>query len=164
MARRQSTGEIRVWWVTDPLFDPAAPSVALLTGANAVDLTPYMRRDGLNTPQAGTTADAADASSRFNKTAPGTFGGDAATYQGYRDSDPTQDVAWDSLPRDEAGALVVRRFGGSKTAPAAGDVVEIYEGTVISREPAPTGDNEMQRFTATISLEEDPVMDGVLVA
>lgn len=160
MSARQSTGEIRVWFVPT-IANTSAPTVAEINAGT--DLTPFLRRDGLTTPQAGSTIDSSDASSRFNKTAPGTYGGDPLSIQLKRDSVPGSDTAYAALPRDTAGYVVVRRFGGSALAPAASQKVEVFTGTVISREMAAIGDNEVQRFTVMFSVEAVPV-DSATVA
>lgn len=160
MARRQFTGEGRVWFVTT-IASVAAPTAVEVTAG--VDLTPFLRRDGLTTPQGGNTIDIADASSRFNKTAPGTYGGEPIALGLYRDSVVADDDAYVALPRDTVGYIVVRRFGGSTVAATAAQKVEVYTGTVISREMEPTGDNEAQRFNVMFSVEAVPSMDVALV-
>jgi hypothetical protein len=149
MARLGSTGNIRVWWV-ETIAAPNAPTVAEITAG--VDLTPFMRRDGLATPRSGQTIDASDAASRVNKKAPGNIDAGEVTFRGLRDSVAADDDGWTTLAEDEAGYLVVRRFGGSTVAATAADKVEVYEGSVISREAQPIGD-EVQNFVAVISVE-----------
>lgn len=154
MARRQFTGEGRVWYVPT-IANTSAPTTSEVNAGT--DLTPFLRRDGLTTPQDGNTIDIADASSRFNKTAPGTYGGDAIEIAMYRDSVSGSDTAYAALPRDTAGYIVIRRFGGSTTAIASSQKVEVWQGTVISRAMEPIGDNEPQRFTVRFSVEAVPV-------
>jgi hypothetical protein len=163
MSRYQPTGQIRVVFAAS-LAAQATPTVAEMNAA--VDLTPQMRRDGLKTPMSGNTVDAADAASRFNKTGVGTFGGDAWSYQGYRDS--TADTAWNALvppstalPDGTAGFLVIRRVGGSSTAWAAGNKVEVAPVNVNSRPPDDIGDG-MQTFTATFAVTGEPNMNATV--
>lgn len=158
MARRNSIGEIRLWFVPS-IANTAAPTVAEITAGT--DLTPQLLRDGLTTPNSGNTIDASDAASRFNKTAPGTRGGDAIGLTLQRDSASGSDTAWTTLVEDTTGNLVVRRFGGATTAVAIGNVVEVYSGTVINREMAPIGD-QTQRFNASFSVEAAPVLNATV--
>lgn len=156
MARKGSVGEIKVWYVPT-IANRAAPTTAELTAGT--DLTPFLRRDGLQTPNPGTTIDASDVSSLQNKNLPGSYGGDNVTIQAYRDD--TTDTAWTTLTRGASGYIVVRRFGGSTVAAASANKVEVYPGAVISREPSASGDNEAQRFTVTWAVS-DTVVDGVV--
>lgn len=157
MPRRQSTGEIRVWLAT-ALANPAAPTVAEVNAAT--DLTPFMRRDGLSTPKSANTVDNSDASSRQDKTSRGTFSAGPVVYTGYRDS--TTDTAWTSLADGTTGFLIVRRFGGSAAAPAAGQKVEVWPVEVNSRSMADIGD-ENQRFSATLVVP-DVIYEDATVA
>jgi hypothetical protein len=161
MARKQFTAEGRVWFVPS-LASTSAPSAASITAGT--DLTPYLRRDGLATPNSGSTIDIADAASQFNKTAPGNRGGDALTLNLYRDSVTADDDAWAALPELTAGYIVVRRFGGSTVAAAATQKCEVYKGTVISREMQQIGDNDPQRFNVMFSVEEAPEMNATMAA
>lgn len=159
MARLGSTGNIRVWYVAS-VADITAPSAATVTAG--VDLTPFLRRDGLTTPRGGQTIDASDASTRTNKTAPGNIDQGMLTLRLYRDSVTADDDAWTTLAEDTAGYIVVRRFGGSSAAAAASDVVEVYEGSVINREMQPIGD-EVTNFVVQFSVE-DSEQDAVMAA
>lgn len=156
MARKNAIGEICVWWVTT-LSSTTSPTAVQINAG--VDLTGFLLRDGLTTPNSGSTIDVSDAASRFNKTAPGTRGGDALTLQLLRDN--TTDTAWTTLVEDTAGYLVVRRFGGSTVNATAAQKVEVYTGTVIAREMAPIGD-QSQRFTATVSVEAAPELSATV--
>ena len=156
MARRNSIGEIRVWFVTT-LSSVTSPTAVQINAG--VDLTPFLLRDGLSTPNSGNTIDASDAASRFNKTAPGTRGGDAITLSLQRDN--TTDTAWTTLVEDTAGYIVVRRFGGSTVTTTPAQKVEVYTGTVINREMSPIGD-QTQRFTASFSVEAAPELNSTV--
>jgi hypothetical protein len=159
MARKQFTAEGRVWFVTT-LSSTTAPTATQINAG--VDLTPFLRRDGLSTPNSGSVIDIADAASQFNKTAPGTRGGDALTLNLYRESVAANDDAWDATAELTAGYIVVRRFGGSTVNATAGDKVEVYTGTVISREMQQIGDNDPQRFNVMFSVESEPSMSATV--
>ncbi|HXH57724.1 hypothetical protein [Iamia sp.] len=161
MARRGSTEVIRVWYVAT-LATPSAPSAAAVTAG--VDLTPFLTRDGLTTPNSGSTLDVSDASSRQNKTAAGTFGGDPIELKLNRDDTPANDTAWVTLPRGTAGYIVVRRFGGSAVAATAAQKVEVWPVEVISRENAPIAENAKQMFTARCAIPGAVFDDATLAA
>lgn len=171
MPRYGTTGNIAVLFATT-IVDMDAPTVAELTAA--VNLSHHMTRDGLKTPSTGNTIDASDAGSRFNSTAPGTYGGDAAEYMGHRDSKSASDLAWTTLEAGTAGFLVVARAGFHQDAssglgtpdgtPTVADRCEVYPVTVISRAPSDTADNETAKFTAQLAITGEPVQDAVVAA
>lgn len=171
MARYGTTGRIAIIWVPT-VADPAEPTVTEITAGT--NLSDHITRDGLKTPSSGNTIDAADIGSRFNKTAAGTYGGDAAEITAHRDSKSTVDLAWTTLAKDSTGFLVVARSGlgqnastglGTKAGPAvAGDRVEVYPVTVISRAANDTGDNETSKFTASLAITGEPEQDAVVAA
>lgn len=167
MSRQQSTGVLRAWFVPS-VANKSAPTTTEI-GAGT-DLTLFMKRDGLTTPKSGNTANIADVSSPFNKTAPGTFGGDAVTLKLYRDSVGGSDTAWTTLvplssaaPNGTAGYLVIRRFGGASVAIASSQKVEVWPVSVISREMDAIAENEAQSFTAMLAVTDEPD-DGAVVA
>lgn len=168
MSRRQSTGELRLSFVPS-VANIHAPTLAEITAG--VDLTAFLKRDGLDTPKDGNTASAADVSSPYNKTTTGTFGGDPITLNLYRDSVPAQDTAWSTLvpPKGDApdgtpGFLIVRRFGGSAVAFAEGQDVEVWPVAVNSRTMDKIAENENQSFTAMLAVPEEPDDEAVVAA
>ncbi|WP_329177804.1 phage tail tube protein [Streptomyces sp. NBC_01477] len=171
MPRYGTTGNIAVLFA-ETIVNMAAPTVAELTAA--VNLTHHMTRDGLKTPSTGNTIDAGDAGSRFNATAPGTYGGDAAEYTGHRDSKTAADLAWTTLEAGTSGFLVVARAGFHQNAtsglgspdgtPTVADRCGVYPVTVISRAEADTADNETDKFTAQMAITATPVQDAVVAA
>ena len=152
MSRKPYTGEQRLWWVTT-IANRSAPTVAEINAG--IDVTPQMRRSGFTRPQAGSTIDAADGASRFNKTVPGNYGGDQVSFPGIRDSVAGSENAYTTLVRDAAGHFVYRPFGGSAVAVAAGQKVEVWSGTIISREDQPSGD-DVQNYMVAMSVEQEP--------
>ncbi|MEV4437483.1 hypothetical protein AB0K09_00450 [Streptomyces sp. NPDC049577] len=174
MARYGSTGKIAIVFAP-AVADTAAPTVAEITAGT--NLSDYITRDGLKTPSSGNTIDASDIGSRFNKTAAGTYGGDAAeitAHRGSKGGGSGDDKAWTTLTQDTVGFLVIGRPGlgqnattgiGTKAGPAtAGDRVEVYPVTVISRAMADTGDNETAKFTASMAITGEPAQDAVVAA
>lgn len=161
MARKQSIEEIRVSAV-DTIADPTAPTVAELDAGTL--LQQAMTRDGLNTPDSGNTVDASDVANLQDKTARGTRGGDTLSITAHRDSEAASDGAWDTLSTDYDGYIVIRRFGGSDTAWASGDTVEVWPIEVISREMASISTNQTQRFTASCAVTDAVEYDASVAA
>lgn len=160
MARRGSTGELRVeFW---PAIANIAAPAAGTEGAASTDLTPFLTRDGVNTPNSASTTDISDLADRRNKRAPGTFGGDDWTLKLYRDSVTAGDDAWALLEQDLQGFIVIRRFGGSGVAIAAADDVEVAEITVSSRVMDTPGADTPQTFTVVAAVAD--VDDAATVA
>lgn len=164
MARRQSVGEIRVTVVpgVGGIADPTAPTLTELSAG--VEAIVHMTRDGLSTPMSGNTVDASDASSRQNKQARGTRGGDTWSITAHRDSEPAIDELYGLLHPDFDGWVVIRRFGGSAAAFAAGDRVEVAPIEVITRPMADMAENQTQRFTAELAVTDEVVEDATVVA
>ena len=131
-------------------------------------LTTFLTDGGLSTPFDGSVVDAADMSSRFNKTQKGTFGGNPVTLEFFRDD--TTDSAWDAFPRDTVTNLVIARFGISTPsepgppAVAIADVVDVWQVEVITRNPADVVRNELQRFTVELSVTSVPAEGYALAA
>ena len=156
----------------DSVASKTAPTVAELS--DGTDLTGFLTRDGLKTPATGNTVDISDASSLFNSTAPGSYGGDAAELTCYRDTLDTNDTAWNALPRGTTGYLVVARAGWAQSettgigsndgTPTDGDRCEVYPVTVISRAMADTADNEASKFTVSLAITQEPADDAAVGA
>lgn len=159
MARRQSTEEIKVSAVPE-IADTTAPTVTEIDAG--VELQGAMTRDGMTTPDSGNTVDASDLADLQNKTARGSRGGDTLTITAHRDSDSAEDEAWDTLSPDYDGFIVIRRFGGSDTAFADTDVVEVWPISVISREMAGLSGDQTQRFTANCAVTEAVEYDAAV--
>ena len=157
MARIGSTGVLELWYAAT-VTDKAAPAVGDLT--SGINLTPFLTRDGLDTPLSGSTMDVAGVDSRYNSTARGSYGGDPVTVTCFRDSDA--DIAYETLTPETDGYLLVFRFGlAAEGVPAAGDMAEVWPIEVISRAPLSIADNQAQRFTSQCSVPTPPVTDAV---
>lgn len=154
MARQQSVGILRAWYVPT-ISNTAAPTTAEVNAG--VDLTPNMVRNGLKTPQTAQLVDASDVSSLYNKTSRGTYGGDPVEITCYRDSVSGTDNAYTTLVPGTVGYLVVRRFGGSAVAIASTNKVEVWTIEVASRSMADIAENEDMQFTAVCAVTAAPV-------
>lgn len=161
MSRQGSTEIIRVYFVPT-VASKTAPTVAEINAGT--DLTPFLTRDGLDTPLDGSTIDTAGANSRYNSTGRGSYGGQPLVVKMFRDSVPADDDAWTTLPAGTTGNLVVRRFGGSTTAFAAAQKVEVWPIEVSTRKPLPIADNEAQKFEAHLAVPTPPELDATVAA
>lgn len=151
MARIIANGEVRVYWATT-IANTAAPTVAEITAGT--DVTPFL--SSLDTPLDGDAVDSSDLSSAFNKTVAGKFGGNV---NGVMYRDDTTDTAYDLFPRNTTGYLVVRRFGGSETAIAAADEVDVWNLRVITRSDNTLDDNSVMMFTVNFAALDEPDID-----
>lgn len=137
--------------------NPAAPTAAEWNAAE--DLTGFMI--SLDTPLDGSAVDVSDASSKYNKTASGTYGGQPVTAEFYRDSNPANDTAWNDLPRGTGGYFLVARRGGSGVGGAvqAGDKIDVIPIDVITRNPTAYARNEAARFAVSAAVPDEPEED-----
>ncbi|MEX0667178.1 MAG: hypothetical protein WD313_02480 [Acidimicrobiia bacterium] len=162
MARYIPDGKLRVVWV-ETLADPSAPTQTEIDGGE--DLTGFLR--SLSTPLEGSVVDVSDPTTKFNKTAAGTYGGQELTAEWYRDDTQANDTAFVTLDRGATGAFVICRRGGSGTDGAidTGDFVEVWSGLeVITRNPADYSRNEPDGFSTSFAVQDEPEMDVAVVA
>ncbi|MGA5629796.1 fibronectin type III domain-containing protein [Streptomyces cellulosae] len=173
MARRSFTGLGRIYWVKS-IADPKKPTAAEVKAG--VELTRSVKRDGLKTPTSVNTIDISDASSLWNKSAPGTKGGDQITINGWRESLATEDKIWATLKDEEQGFLCVTRWGNAQDAttgigsgeavtptvdPKEGDRFEVYTCTVSSRAMDDIG-NDANAATFVLTQTDVPQFDAVI--
>ena len=126
-------------------------------------LTTYMTDGGAATPFDGSIVDAADMSSKFNKTAAGTFGGNPLTLEFYRDD--VADTAWTQLARGVAGFIVLSRFGLAAPGTfAVADIIDVWPIEVITRNPMDVVRNEMQKFSVECAVTDVPEEDFSIAA
>jgi len=160
MGRYINDGILRWFWVTT-LSNPPAPSAVQVNAG--VELTPFTVTTP-DFPQSGSTADASDIGSAFNKTVPGTYGGDKATATMYLDREDLDNEAWDTFERLDEGYAVVFPYGVTGSQPGSGDRADVYRCTVITKQRQATARNDTARFTLELSIDEEPLMDVTLVA
>lgn len=147
-----------------------APAVALMTAPTVAEITAGDDATGflrsLSTPLEGSTVDISDVSSKYNKTAPGTYGGQEVTMEFYRDDVQGDDTMWNLLPRGTTIYAVIARRGGSgvEGAIAASDYVDVWKLEVITRNPADYARNEPTGFMVSFSVPEEPQEDVQVVA
>ena len=161
MARLIEEGNLKLHYVAT-IVSIAAPTEAEIEAGT--HLTPFLVRGTLNRPAGGSTADAADVDSAYNKTGIGTFGA-PLTASFYRDD--AADTAWDLLARETVGYFVVAPYGYDGTTrsdPDGGEDVEVYPIAISDRSPNPAAENEMQKFSVTAAVTDEPEVDAVVVA
>lgn len=169
--RSQPTGLLSLYFVPT-LADPAAPTVSEIQAGT--DLTGQRTRDGLKTPDSGTTVDASDGSSLRNKSTAGTYGGDPIELTFFRDTLLANDISWSTFTRGLVGFLVVARFGwaqdtttgrGSVSAtPTVADRCEVWAVEFVSKAMLDTAENEDHKFSVKLATPDDPEMDAVVAA
>lgn len=157
MARRIYDGEIKVQWVPglSGIADTSAPTLAEI--AAGTDITEFLQ--SLDTPLEGEAVPSMDLSSAYRKTVAGPFGGEITAVM-YREDVEADDIAFPLFPRNTTGFLVIRRFGGSTVAFAAGNDVEVWPARVITRSPAAAESAVVQAFTVNFAGLDDPVLNA----
>lgn len=153
MARVIPDGEVRISEVAT-ISNIQAPTAAEI-GAGT-DITPYIA--SIDTPLEGNRVPSGDLSSAFRKTSPGKFGGDI-TMDIHRGTLAADDTAYDLFPRDTQTNIVIRRFGGSGTAIAAADVVEVWPIRVVTRSPHALEEEALQMVTVDCAATDEPAID-----
>ena len=161
MARYVPEGTMEVYYVA-AISVPAAPTSTELN--LGIDLTVFAVGD-LDMPFEGSTAEAGDLSSRFNKTAPGDYGGQEGSSTFHKDSVLGNDTAWTTLPRDTEGYLAVAPRGLATAGTwAIADVVDLWPITVLSRSLNAQARNTTTRFTVKLAITDEPTEDFALIA
>lgn len=165
MSRLQFTGTGQIRWVTT-IANIASPTVAEITAG--VNLTAWMRQDGLKRSSSANTVDTADASNLFNTQDIGTEDGSfSVTF--YRDSVSGSDTAWSTIPKGTRGYWVIAPFGftgsgtGTSKAPLAGDRCEVWPAAISARAPEDEGKDKAETFMSTTAITTAPNLSAVVV-
>lgn len=134
-----------------------APTAAEINGA--VPLTDYIVQITANAT--GNTVPTPRLSSLFETSVPGTS---TASFTADMYRDDTNDLAWDTLPRNTKGTFVIQRFGGTGAdgMPVTGDTTELWPVIVVSRAGSGLQSGQAQTFTLTASVPVEPVEDYVV--
>lgn len=150
-------GNIKVSFLTS-VATLSAPTVAELNAG--VSLEDYITPTGLQIKPTTASVDTSSLASTFTTQGAGrrSF---AITVEMKRKEAPN-DAAYDALPYRTAGYLAVRRTLPSGTAWASGQPVEMYPVIVGEPETAPPAINEVQKFTSTMMVSDDPETRAVI--
>lgn len=118
-------------------------------------LSSFIPDGGVNTPSTGQTTGVANLTAAFQPMIASVYGGDTAEVTCYRSG--TADTAYDILTDFEDGFLVVvRRPLAAYGVFAAADEVDVYPVQIITKNPAPIGHGDAQRFTAPMAVRLPP--------
>lgn len=156
MSRLVHEGNTKIFWLTTIAASDLEPTAAEITAGT--DITAFVTKDGLSTPQNQNMVDSATLNEVFDAQRVGSWGGSLQLTM-FRD-DTTETGGWDLVVYGTEGYIVVSRFG----APVATDVVEVYPAEMHNPVMAPTAANEMQRFTATLAVTAEPNLRAVVAA
>lgn len=161
MARFIPDGTLQVSLV-ETIADTSVPTLVEINAGT--DATGFLR--ALSTPLEGSLVDVSDVSSKYNKTASGTYGGQEVTAEFYRDNDQANDTIWNLLTRGTETHIVIARRGGSGTDGVidTGDYVDVWDVEVITRNPADYSRNEPTGFTVSFAVPSEPVEDVTVAA
>lgn len=128
-----------------------------------LDVTTQMVGD-IDLPFSGEVVDAADMSSRLNKTAPGDYGGTAGSFTIHKEKASGDDGAWTAFARDVIGYLVIAVRGLATPGTfAVADRVDVWPITVLSRS------NQYARGTTLrteirVAITNDPAEDYAIAS
>ena len=120
----------------------------------AEDLTGFMTSFDNSTE--GNEVETPDFSTDFETSIPGTYSASISA-EFYRDD--ADDLAWDTLARNEEGVFIIMRFGDEE-----GNAMELYPARITSRSPVALANNESQRFEIEASVPEPPNEDAEVPA
>lgn len=153
----------RVVWVPneDGITDIAAPTTSELTAEGTVYLSPFLKKDGVSTPQNQNNVNSAGIDTSFDSEEVGSWGG-SLELQCFRDDNPANDTAWNLFEYRNRGFIVIRRGAVASDAFADGDVVEVYPVTQHQPIPAPSATNEMVTFSAKCAVRSQPELKAIV--
>ena len=151
MARIIPNEQTWVGFATTVASTTLVPTAAEITGAT--DVTPLLM--SLNASSRGNTVPTPSFDSLFETT---TVGTSQATFEADFYRDDADDDAWELLPRGTEGFFIISRFGGSGAdqKPQAGDIVEVWPVTVVSRTMANMANNTVLSFTVSCAVNIEP--------
>lgn len=149
MAKLPYEKNTRVYWCTS-ISNIAAPTAAEITAG--VYLSPFITKDGVQTPNNQNFIDSADIATNYDSQEPGSYGGAPINLTMFRDN--TSDTAWNLVVYATRGYLVICRT--KSVAPVAGDKVEVWPAAMHEPVMQNTAANEMQKFTAGFAITSTP--------
>lgn len=139
-------GNVKIAFVPT-LADPAAPTVAELTGAGVIDLSCYLTADGW-TPGLDEQVVADDrlcSVQTFEQ--PGRSSRTLSIKYVENPGSATDNKAFDTLAPGTSGFLVERRGAAQATAFAASDVANVWPGTAGQYDPQPPEANSVLKVS-----------------
>lgn len=156
MSRTVYEGNVKVLFAAT-VASKTAPTVANI--AAAIELTPFITKDGVSVPSTQNMVDSATIEDVFDAQRVGSWGGGPLTLTMFRDDEDETD-SYDLIEYGLEGFLIISRFGD----PIVGSKVEVWP--VEAHEPTlmQTGANEMQKFSAAFAVTSAPAMRAVVAA
>jgi hypothetical protein len=159
MAKYIAAEKVEVW-VVPTITNLSAPTAAQMNAGTR--LTTFIR-GGVSIDFASNLVDSATLESAFNSTSPGTFGGGLNSLNGVL-RDNANDAAWNALPRDTAGYLVIQLGTATGTAWGSGDVVDIYPWQVVSRNTGDLARDQLVTFDVGFAITSVPTFGSTVTA
>lgn len=157
MAKYIAAEKVEVW-VVPTISSVSAPTVTEMNAGTR--LTTFIR-GGVSIDFSSNLVDSATLESAFNSTSPGTFGGGLNSLNGVL-RDNVADSAWNALPRDTAGYLVVQLGTATGTAWGSGDVVDIYPWQVVSRNIGDLARDQLVTFDVGFAITSAPTFGATV--
>lgn len=150
--------------VTGGVADPTTPTVDELTGGSAVDVTPYITKDGVAPGISENAVDAADISTAYDAEDAGSWGSQLSlTYFLDDETDAAENLAWDTFVRGWVGAIVVLPFLGSDEDPIDGTRAYVWPDSKAGQRQLPTSaKNERQKSTTRFFVGSEPQFEAVV--
>lgn len=158
-----SSGDLRVAWLPAVAHNTLA-EVTMAEITAGTDLTDLIVSDGVSTPNNATTVDVSTIGTRQVKTAPGRYGGDPIEITFLRKTALADDEAWTTFTKDATGFLLIGRFQVDGKAFAAGDRVEVWPVTVMSRQSLNVATNDANKAMARLAVPNVPNDNAAVVA
>lgn len=156
MPRYAYEGKTKVVYV-ESIEDITAPTTSELNAGT--DITNFIRKDGLSTPQNQNMIDSATINDTFDAQVVGSWGGELEIGS-FRDDD--DDVAWDLFEYGDNAYVVIRRALPSETAWTNGQAVEVYPTQSHQPIPAPSAANEQVGLTVKLAVRAQPALKAVV--
>jgi len=155
MARYVFEGQTKVSLV-NAIATIATPSLSELNAGT--DISGFLTKDGLNTPQNQNMVDSATLADTFDAQLVGSWGG-SIELTGFRDN--VDDDFWDLLSYGLNSHLVIRYGEPQAGVWANGDIVAVYP--VQTHQPimSPTAANEQARFKVMAAVTKQPNLIAV---
>lgn len=157
---RDTFENLKVLWLSTEPVDPAAPTEAeiLANGTTILNLSPEVPVSGVGFGGAANNASEAMLGNAFVAESPGTWGRTMImTFMKDREGNAE---AWDLFRYRLEGWLV---FGTKLDLPFVdGDPVEVWHVVTHERMQLQSAENEFQKFTVQMAVQEAPELDAVV--
>lgn len=159
--RYSPTGVQKSFFAPSGTFADYTAPTALEMGS-AVEIGHSMPM-ALFVPRSARSVDVSDPYDKQDKQQAGTRGGESWTFNTYREKDAGADAAaYDQLPEDTQGFIVIFRAGLAGASPAVGDVADVVPIVVGSVADVDGGRDEADRAAVTCFITDSIARDVAL--